>query len=148
MLDIFVSPSFYSKYVSFPGDDFPVPTQICNNPKRWPYFRGAIGALDGSHIHAFPPAAERHVYHNCKGFVSQNCLFACGFDLQFTYSLTSWEGSMTDARLWDQVLEGGLKIPAGKYLLADAGFPSCEQLLIPYCSVRYHLAEWGCANVR
>jgi hypothetical protein len=66
----------------------------------------------------------------------------------FIYSLTGWEGSVTDAWLWDQALKGGLKVRAGKYLLADERFPSCEQLLIPYCSVRYHLAEWGCANVR
>jgi len=27
--------------------------------------------------------------------------------------------------------------------LADADFPHCDQLLIPYRGVRYHLAEWG-----
>ena len=47
-----------------------------------------------------------------------------------------------DARLTD------LTIPLGKYFLADAGFPICEGLLIPYRGVRYHLQEWGRANLR
>ena len=39
---------------------------------------------------------------------------------------------MTDARVYEGALSDGLDIPKGKYYLADAGFPSCEQLLIPY----------------
>ena len=34
------------------------------------------------------------------------------------------------------------------YYLADAGFPICDTLLIPYQGVRYHLAEWGRAQVQ
>jgi hypothetical protein len=41
----------------------------------------------------------------------------------------------------------GLTMPAGKYFLADAGFPICDGLLIPYYGVRYHLQEWGHANL-
>ena len=37
-------------------------------------------------------------------------------------------------------------IPVGKYYLTDAGFPAYDALLVPYCGVQYHLAEWGCAN--
>jgi hypothetical protein len=134
--------------VHLPADDAPVSSQIRDNPKRWPYFQGAIGALDGSHIHAYPPSCDRQVYHNRKGFVSQNCLFACDFELNFTYTLTGWEGSATDARLWGEACDNGLKVPPGKYFLADAGFPSCQELLVPYRGVRYHLAEWGRASVR
>jgi hypothetical protein len=148
MLDIFSSHPFYTTHVRIPTADTPVSTQIRHNPKRWPYFKDAIGAIDGSHIHAFPPASERHLYHNRKGFVSQNCLFSCDFDLQFTFALTGWEGSVTDARLWDEALEGGLKLAPGKYFLADAGFPSRPELVVPYRGVRYHLAEWGRASVR
>lgn len=39
-------------------------------------------------------------------------------------------------------------IPEGKFYLADAGFASCDTLLVPYRGVRYHLAEWGRAAVR
>lgn len=51
--------------------------------------------------------------------------------------------------MWEEAcLTGGLLIPAGRYYLADAGFPSCEQLMIPFRNVRYHLAEWGRAAAR
>jgi hypothetical protein len=148
MLDIFASHPFYTTHIHLPIVNAPVSSAICNNPKCWPYFRDAIGAIDGSHIHAFPPSASRHLYYNRKGFVSQNCLFVCDFDLKFMFALTGWEGSATDSRLWGEARNNGLDIPLGKYLLADLGFPSCPQLLVPYRGVRYHLAEWGCANVR
>jgi hypothetical protein len=41
-----------------------------------------------------------------------------------------------------------LKLQPGKYYLADAGFPLANALLTPYQGVRYHLAEWGCADLR
>ena len=80
--------------------------------------------------------------------MSQNCLFACSFELQFVFSYTGWEGSATDSKVYENAVLDGLDFPEGKYYLADAGFPSCDQLLIPYRAVRYHLAEWGRANTR
>ena len=148
MLDIFSSQPFYTTHVRLPTHDTPVSSEIRDNPKCWPYFKDAIGAVDGSHIHAHPPSFSHHLYHNRKGFVSQNCLFVCNFDLNFTFALTGWEGSATDARLWDVAHHDGLNIPPGKYLLADLGFPSCKELLVPYRGVRYHLAEWGRASIR
>ena len=91
---------------------------------------------------------ERSAYRNRKGFVSQNCLFTCSFDLKFVFTYTKWEGSATDVRVFEGALSDGLVIPEGKYYLADAGFPSCEELLIPYRSTWYHLAEWGRAKVQ
>ncbi|OJA11630.1 hypothetical protein AZE42_13458, partial [Rhizopogon vesiculosus] len=66
----------------------------------------------------------------------------------FTYALTGWEGSATDACIYEDALSDDLIIPPGKYLLADARFPSCDGLLVPYHGIRYHLAEWGRAGVR
>src|SRR6267154_4734766 len=102
MLDIFSSPPFYSKYVKLPDDS--VPPKIRQNPKFWPFFKDAIGAIDGSHIHVSPPAFQCSAYHNCKGLISQNCLFACDFDMNFTYALTGWEGSATDARVYEDAV--------------------------------------------
>src|SRR5882757_405952 len=148
MLCVFSSYPFYTKYVQLPTADDLVSPKIRNNPKFWPYFKDALGALDGSHIHSSPPANQHTSYRNRKGFVSQNCLFGCSFDLQFVFAYTGWEGSATDARVYESAILDGLDIPEGKYYLADAGFPSCMELLIPYCSVRYHLVEWGRARVR
>jgi hypothetical protein len=148
MLIIFSSPPFYTKFVRLPTKIDPTPPQIRDNPKFWPFFKNAIGAIDGSHISSAPPASERPLWRNRKGFVSQNCLFCCDFEMQFVYSLTGWEGSATDARVYEDARSYDLQIPAGKYYLADAGFPLCPQLLVPYRNVRYHLAEWGRVNVR
>jgi hypothetical protein len=146
MLVIFMSDPFYSKYVRFP--DGSVLCKIWKNPKWWPFFKDAIGALDGSHIHVTPKAVECPIYHNCKGFVSQNCLFACDFDLNFMCTLTGWEGLATDARVYEDACSFDFCTPAGKYFLADAGYPLCPRLLVPYRSMHYHLAKWGRANAR
>ena len=65
----------------------------------------------------------------------------------FTYILTGWEGSATDSWVWADALFRGFKVPNGFYYLADAGFPHCKELLIPFRGVRYHLQEWGAAGV-
>lgn len=148
MLIIFSSPPFYTNHVVLPTENTPLAPQIHDNPKFFPYFKDALGALDGSHIAMAPPAALHGAYRNRKGFVSQNCLFACSFDLQFVYSYTGWEGSATDARVYEAALNDGFVVPEGKYYLGDAGFPSCDNILVPYRNVRYHLAEWGRANQR
>jgi hypothetical protein len=62
--------------------------------------------------------------------------------------LIGWEGSAANARVYKDAHSKDLHIPDGKYYLAHAGFPACQQLLIPYCGVQYHLAEWGHAGVR
>ena len=148
MLWIFSSPPFYMNHVRLPTADDPVPSRIRNNPKFWPFFEHVIGAVDGSHIPCAPPAKLRASYRNRKGFVSQNCLFGCSFDLKFVYALTGWEGCATDARVFENARSRDLLIPEGKYFLADAGYPLCDQLLVPYRGVRYHLSEWGRAGVR
>jgi hypothetical protein len=146
MVAIFSSPPFYSKYICLP--DGSIHQKIRQNAKLWPFLKDAIGALDGSHIHVSPPSFECAAYRDRKGLLSQNCLFACDFDMKFTYALTGWEGSATDARIYEDACAHDLHIPAGKYFLADAGFPLRPGLLIPYRGVRYHLAEWGRANIR
>ena len=37
---------------------------------------------------------------------------------------------------------GRNSIPEGKYYLADAGYPLCDALLVPFQGVCYHLREW------
>ena len=148
MLLIFTEEHFYPRYVFLPDADDPIPSEIRDNPKFWPFFKDAIGALDGSHIHSSPPKLVRGRSRNRKGGVSQNCLFGCSFNLLFQYVLTGWEGSATDARVYEAGCARDLQIPANKYFLADAGFPASKGLLIPYRGVRYHLAESGRTNIR
>ncbi|KIK13049.1 hypothetical protein PISMIDRAFT_18263 [Pisolithus microcarpus 441] len=126
----------------------PTPPFIRENTKFFPFFEDMIGAIDGMHIACNPAADERDASRNRKGFTSQNCLVCCDFDLFFTYVLSGWEGSMADASIYHDARLNDLKIPDGKYYLADTGFPSCPQLLVPHRGQRYHLAEWGCTQTR
>ena len=147
MTVVLSSPPFYTTYIQLATGETMAP-EIIRNTKFFPYFAHAIGAIDGSHIHISPLSHLRPNYRNHKGFVSQNCLFVCGFDMKFSYTLTGWEGSATDARIYQDAISTDLHIPQGKYLLGDAGFPLRLGLLVPYQGVHYHLAEWGRANLR
>lgn len=148
MVDIMSCGEFYNTWVVLPDAETPIPRKIRRNPK-FKHFKDALGALDGSHIAVFPSKNSRGTFRNRKGFLSQNCLFACNFDFQFVFTLTGWDGSATDAKVWDEALSGrDFEIPHGKYYLGDAGYPSCEYILTPYREIRYHLAEWGRAKIR
>jgi hypothetical protein len=148
MLDAFSTPGIYTKYVHLPHANEPTPAKISNDPKYMPFFKDAIGAIDGTHIACTPSAAEREATRNRKGFTSQNCLVCCNFDLDFTYVLSGWEGSMADASIYHDARLTELTIPNDKYYLGDAGFPNCPELLVPYRGERYHVREWGRANQR
>lgn len=142
------SPPFYTTYVRLPTINDPVPFEIETNPKYFPFFQDAIGAMDGTHINCCPAGDERHLARDRKGGVSQNTLACCGFNMRFQYILSGMDGCTADASMYNDARLSDLTIPADKYYLADAGFGMCDSLLIPYRGVRYHLAEWGRANVR
>ena len=57
MTIIFSSPTFYNQCVKLPTANTPIPDQILHNPKFYPFW-DVLGAIDGSHIHMAPPAAE------------------------------------------------------------------------------------------
>jgi hypothetical protein len=117
MTDILSSRPFYTTFVT--PLDASIPSKIQSNPKFWPYFKDVVGAVDGCHIPISPPGHRASSYRNRKGFLSQNCLFVCGFDLDFKYSLCGWEGSASDVWVYEEVLTRGLIIPEGKYILGD-----------------------------
>jgi DDE superfamily endonuclease len=132
--------------VRLPDADSPIPPEIEGSPKFHPFFDGALGAIDGTHIRCTPSAADRSATRNRKGVLTQNCLAACSFDLRFTYFLSGWEGATADSMLFADAHRTDFYIPNGRYYLADAGFASSNALLVPYRSVRYHLLEWGRGN--
>lgn len=138
---------FYTRYVKLPSGRI-VPPEIKKDTKLFPFFKDCLGAIDGTHIEAFVPDKDIPRYRNRKGTISQNVLAACSFDLRFIYVRAGWEGSAADGRIYEDARQHDFAIPAGKYYLADAGFPSCDTLLVPYRGVRYHLKEWGRADQR
>jgi hypothetical protein len=67
-------------------------------PRFWPHFKDAIGAIDGTHIPVIVVEVDKIKYTNKKGYTSQNVLVICDFDMRFTCSWMAWICSWTDAR--------------------------------------------------
>jgi hypothetical protein len=148
MLTFFSSDPFYNDHVKLPSDDAPVPPEILDNPKFYPFFRDTLGAMDGTHFNCCPSAAERQAVRDHKGALTQNCLAICSFDMKFLYIFSGWEGSASDSTMFHDARVTDLPVPPGKYYLADAGFPLSASLVIPFRGKHYHLKEWGRANLR
>ena len=100
------------------------------------------------HINSYVTAEEWQASRDHKGTVAQNCLAACDFDMRFLYMFSGWDGSTSDATMFHDACLTDLFVVLGKYYLADAGFSICKSLLIPFCGVHYHLAEWGRADLQ
>ena len=131
MLVFFSSDPFYNQYIHLPPLGAPTPPKIQNNPKFYPFFKDALGAINGTHINATTSAELRQAARDHKGGITQNCLAICEFNMVFYYIFSGWDGSAADSTMFYDARVTDLHIPAGKYYLADAGFPICEALLIP-----------------
>ncbi|KIK66371.1 hypothetical protein GYMLUDRAFT_157530, partial [Collybiopsis luxurians FD-317 M1] len=57
-------------YVQMPTHNNPVPDFIHNNPKFFPFFKDALGTVDGTLIVCVPNAEQRDLAQNCKDFMS------------------------------------------------------------------------------
>jgi hypothetical protein len=139
--------TFYSVFVHQPSYNNDSNDYITSNPKFSPFFDRALRAIDGTHIPTCTPAEDAAHFCNRKGFLSQNVLATGTFDMRFTYVLSGWEGSVADGRLWSDACRHNLEVPKGWYFLGDAGFPLCNELLVPYQGVQYHLHEWEAASL-
>ncbi|OAX40966.1 hypothetical protein K503DRAFT_668163, partial [Rhizopogon vinicolor AM-OR11-026] len=60
ILFAFSSPPIYTTYVRLPDADSPLPPQIVQNRKFFPFFANAIGAIDGTHIPCHPFREDHH----------------------------------------------------------------------------------------
>jgi DDE superfamily endonuclease len=139
----------YFQTVRQPTSTDPIPDEIQQNTKFWPYFKDCIGAIDGTHIYIYIPTAEQAAWRNRKGFISQNVFAACSFDLQFIFIHAGWQGSAHDALvLKDAIVKQRFRPPANRYYVADTGFYNCDFMLIPYAKTRYHLREYVKAQLR
>ncbi|KAE8216878.1 hypothetical protein CF319_g8892 [Tilletia indica] len=132
----------YKHFVRMPTSDSPIPERIRNDVSVRA-FSTAIGAVDGTHLPARPPAALRQRFRNRKGTLSFNVLAACSFDMLFQFIYTGWEGSAADSMIFHRARQLSWRVPDGRVWLGDAGFPSCDSLLVPFRGIRYHLKEWG-----
>ncbi|KAK4278788.1 hypothetical protein QN277_016587 [Acacia crassicarpa] len=115
-----------------------------SNDHRWKWFKGCLGALDGTHIRVQVLAAHKGRYRNRKGDITTNVLGVCSPDGQFIFVFPEWEGSAADGRVLRDATTRphGLRVPLGNYYLVDAGYSNCQGFLAPYRGQRYHLNDW------
>ena len=113
------------------------------NPKVYPFFKDAVGALDRTHFSCNVTAVEQQTAQDHKGTITQNCLAMCDFDLKFLYMFSGWDGSTADFTMFHDTHLTDLFVLQGKYYLTNAGFPTCDSL-----SLHYYLAEWGWATLQ
>ncbi|XP_075091591.1 uncharacterized protein LOC142171785 [Nicotiana tabacum] len=100
----------------------------CANNMYEEFFKGTIGALDGTLIHVVIPVNQQIMYREKgKGKCYQNVLAICDFNMVFTYVYARWEGIAHDAH---------------KYYLCDAAYPNTRGFLVPYRNIRYWLGDY------
>ncbi|KAK6921273.1 Harbinger transposase-derived nuclease domain [Dillenia turbinata] len=126
-----------------PGSD--VPPEIAEDPRFFPYFKDCVGAVDGIHIPVMVGVDEQGPFRNRKGFLSQNVLAACSFDLKFHYVLAGWEGSAADMRVLNSALtrRNKLQVPEGKYYLVDTKYGNIPGFLAPFYNDSYRQNEFS-----
>ena len=134
-----------AKFITSPPSDR-VNGHILSNPKFSPFFNNCLGAIDGVHIPASVPTHQAAAYWNCKGFLSQNVLGVCDFNMKITYVHVGWEGTAHDSRVLNDARSLDFMIPSRKFQVTDAGYGLDWGVLVPYQGTRYHLKEQAAAG--
>ncbi|XP_052621710.1 uncharacterized protein LOC111898482 [Lactuca sativa] len=68
-------------------------------------FKGAVGALDGTLIHAVVPAKKQDLYRSRgKGDCYQNVLAIGDFNMIFTFVVAEWDGVAHDSRILSEAV--------------------------------------------
>jgi hypothetical protein len=70
--------------------------------------------------------------YESKGVPLTNVLACCSFDLRFQYFLSGADSTSSDATLFIDAHTSDLRVPLGRYYLADAGFAACDSLITPH----------------
>ncbi|XP_023740413.1 protein ALP1-like isoform X1 [Lactuca sativa] len=122
----------------------PEPISETSTDERWKWFKGCLGAIDGTHISVHVSEADKPRHRNRKGEITMNVLAACTPDMQFIYVLPGWEGSAADGRILRSAMlqENGLQVSKGNYYLVDVGYTNGERFLARFRGQRYHLNTW------
>ncbi|XP_023925094.2 protein ALP1-like [Quercus suber] len=120
--------------------------------KYWPWFERYIGAIDGTHVSARPPANATQAHRDCKSLITTNVLCVCDMDMQFTFVHGGWEGSANDSRVFEEAISdqkhGFPWPPRGSYYLVDSGLPIGTSFFPPHKLTRYHAQEFQLSGRR
>ncbi|KAG8390918.1 hypothetical protein BUALT_Bualt01G0133500 [Buddleja alternifolia] len=123
----------------------PVPIEEDCANDRWKWFKGCLGALDGTYIPLRVAQKDKGRYRNRKGDISTNALAVCDINTNYVYMLCGWEGSAANSRVLKDAITraNGFRIPDGHYYLCDSGYTNGQGFLAPYSGVRYHIQDWN-----
>ncbi|KAH0705378.1 hypothetical protein KY290_010072 [Solanum tuberosum] len=77
----------------------PNPVLEDDTDDRWKWFKGCLGALDGTYISIRVEAIYKPRYRTRKRDIATNVLGVCDRNLNFIYVLLGWEGSTVDGRV-------------------------------------------------
>ena len=58
MLIVLPSLLIYMKYIQLPNTASPIHDEILSNPKFYPYFKDALGVIDGTYIPCYVPVKD------------------------------------------------------------------------------------------
>ncbi|KAL0910311.1 hypothetical protein M5K25_021279 [Dendrobium thyrsiflorum] len=112
--------SFADEFINLPQAEIECHPFVRSNALFYPYFKNAIGAIDGTHITAVVSNNLQNRYQNRKGFTSQKVMAAVSFDRQFVYIASGWEGSAADMRVLKWAVEQGqFAMPRNHYYLVS-----------------------------
>ncbi|MQL84577.1 hypothetical protein Taro_017077 [Colocasia esculenta] len=135
--------SLKDEYILQPTHTNEIHPHIAGNERFYPFFKNAIGAIDGTHIPANLPIEDHPRFRNRKQQITQNVMAVVSFDGLFVYACVGWEGSAPDMKVlrW-AVSRQELVVPIGKYYLVDAGYANTDAFIAPYRGVRYHISSF------
>ncbi|GKC60151.1 hypothetical protein Tco_1087749 [Tanacetum coccineum] len=131
----------FSEEVIRPTTFNPNPNIPGNNRRERRMFKGAVGALDGTLIHASVSSHKQNVYRGRgRGDCYHNVLAICDFNMIFTYIVAGWEGTAHDARILNEALDDLIYEfpipPSDKYYLCDAAYRHTRGFMASYRNVR------------
>ncbi|KAK1423491.1 hypothetical protein QVD17_18794 [Tagetes erecta] len=137
----------FAEEVIRPTSFNPNPNIPGNNRRERRIFKGAVGALDGTLIHAIVPRDKQHLYRaRGRSECYQNVLAICDFNMVFTFIVAGWEGTAHDARILNESLvDPDFEFPfppTDKYYLCDAAYKHTRGFMAPYRNVRYWLGDF------
>ena len=107
-----------------------------------------MGAIDGTHIQAWVPASKQNAFRGRKGVVSQNVLYACDFDMMFTFVHTRWEGTTNDSRVfYDAITRPENEFPTSPEGECLLHITMCQYLQIRLSNISSHKCMSTCRSL-
>ncbi|XP_023730022.1 uncharacterized protein LOC111877745 [Lactuca sativa] len=137
----------FTKDIIVPTSFNQTPNVSGHNRRLRRIFKGAVGALDGTLVHAIVPLDKQHLYRGRGlGDCYQNVLAISDFNLIFTFVVAGWQGIAHDSRTLSEALtdrDAPFPFPPpDKYYLCDVASTHTRGFMARYRNVWYWLGDF------